>query len=222
MLYMHNFTTSPHSSAFDTVRREKIAIKKLVKPFRNETYAKRAYRELKLMKMVNHQNVRCTVIRYQAFCYMYSVHVRCVGCTCRSVCTCMYGALLAQVVGYLGGKWRERGRWREGRREIEREREREGEGEGEVTGYTYIYAHCTCTLYMYSTSGCTWAYSIEKHSGAVWVLTCKRYTCLQEHLCISSRCTAPIFHPKQTRDRQPVSCRASNYYNIYHPTQATM
>lgn len=47
-----------HSSAFDSIRGERIAIKKLVKPFQNETYAKRAYRELKLMKMVNHKNVR--------------------------------------------------------------------------------------------------------------------------------------------------------------------
>ena len=46
-----------YSSAFDTVRRERVAIKKLVKPFQNETYAKRAFRELKLMKMVNHKNV---------------------------------------------------------------------------------------------------------------------------------------------------------------------
>ena len=45
------------SSAYDSVRRERVAIKKLVKPFQNETYAKRAYRELKLMKMVDHKNV---------------------------------------------------------------------------------------------------------------------------------------------------------------------
>lgn len=45
------------SSAFDSLRGEKVAIKKLVKPFTNETYAKRAFRELKLMKMVNHKNV---------------------------------------------------------------------------------------------------------------------------------------------------------------------
>ena len=45
------------SSAFDAERGEKVAIKKLVKPFTNETYAKRAFRELKLMKMVNHKNV---------------------------------------------------------------------------------------------------------------------------------------------------------------------
>ena len=45
------------SSAYDSVRQERVAIKKLVKPFQNETYAKRAYRELKLMKMVDHKNV---------------------------------------------------------------------------------------------------------------------------------------------------------------------
>lgn len=44
-------------SASDTLTGEKVAIKKLVKPFTNETYAKRAFRELKLMKMVNHKNV---------------------------------------------------------------------------------------------------------------------------------------------------------------------
>ena len=45
------------SSAFDKIRGERVAIKKLVKPFQNETYGKRAYRELKLMKMVDHKNV---------------------------------------------------------------------------------------------------------------------------------------------------------------------
>lgn len=45
------------SSAYDEVRNERVAIKKLVKPFQNETYAKRAFRELRLMKMVNHKNV---------------------------------------------------------------------------------------------------------------------------------------------------------------------
>ena len=45
------------SSALDTKRGHKVAIKKLVKPFQNETYAKRAFRELRLMKMVNHKNV---------------------------------------------------------------------------------------------------------------------------------------------------------------------
>ena len=61
------------SSAFDTVRRERVAIKKLVKPFQNETYAKRAFRELKLMKMVNHKNVSHTVDYsvHNMYTYMY-------------------------------------------------------------------------------------------------------------------------------------------------------
>ncbi len=53
----HTPHSLPHSSAHDTVANEKVAIKKLVKPFQNETYAKRAFRELRLMKMVNHKNV---------------------------------------------------------------------------------------------------------------------------------------------------------------------
>ena len=55
------------SSAYDTVRKERVAIKKLVKPFQNETYAKRAFRELKLMKMVNHKNVSHTVFVLAAY-----------------------------------------------------------------------------------------------------------------------------------------------------------
>lgn len=49
--------TAPLSSALDNKTGEKVAIKKLVKPFQNETYAKRAFRELRLMKMVHHKNV---------------------------------------------------------------------------------------------------------------------------------------------------------------------
>ena len=44
-------------SAYDTVRKERVAIKKLVKLFQNDKNAKRAFRELKIMKMVNHRNV---------------------------------------------------------------------------------------------------------------------------------------------------------------------
>ena len=46
-----------HSSALDKKTNTRVAIKKLSKPFANETYAKRAFRELRLMKMVNHKNV---------------------------------------------------------------------------------------------------------------------------------------------------------------------
>ena len=44
-------------SVYDTVQKKRVAIKKLAKPFRNEEYAKRAFRELRLLKMFNHPNV---------------------------------------------------------------------------------------------------------------------------------------------------------------------
>ena len=46
-----------HSSATDSVLKQKVAIKKLSRPFQNVTHAKRAYRELVLMKITNHKNV---------------------------------------------------------------------------------------------------------------------------------------------------------------------
>ena len=45
------------SSATDTVLKQKVAIKKLSRPFQNVTHAKRAYRELVLLKITNHKNV---------------------------------------------------------------------------------------------------------------------------------------------------------------------
>lgn len=48
------------SAAFDTVTEQNVAIKKLSRPFQNVTHAKRAYREFKLMKLVNHKNVSFT------------------------------------------------------------------------------------------------------------------------------------------------------------------
>nr|CAI5830527.1 unnamed protein product [Callosobruchus analis] len=44
-------------AAVDTVTQQNVAIKKLSRPFQNVTHAKRAYREFKLMKLVNHKNV---------------------------------------------------------------------------------------------------------------------------------------------------------------------
>ncbi|XP_077298255.1 mitogen-activated protein kinase dJNK isoform X6 [Arctopsyche grandis] len=44
-------------AAFDTVTQQNVAIKKLSRPFQNVTHAKRAYREFKLMKLVNHKNI---------------------------------------------------------------------------------------------------------------------------------------------------------------------
>ena len=81
------------SSAFDTVRRERVAIKKLVKPFQNETYAKRAFRELKLMKMVNHKNVSHTIIDYSVHVH---IHVQIQACNC----VYNYLAMYMYSVGY--------------------------------------------------------------------------------------------------------------------------
>ncbi|RMX52324.1 hypothetical protein pdam_00010352 [Pocillopora damicornis] len=44
-------------SALDSTTGEKVAIKKLSRPFQNVTHAKRAFRELVLLKMVNHKNI---------------------------------------------------------------------------------------------------------------------------------------------------------------------
>uniref|UniRef100_UPI00358E6D27 mitogen-activated protein kinase 8-like isoform X2 n=1 Tax=Myxine glutinosa TaxID=7769 RepID=UPI00358E6D27 len=44
-------------AAYDAVQNRNVAIKKLSRPFQNQTHAKRAYRELVLMKCVNHKNI---------------------------------------------------------------------------------------------------------------------------------------------------------------------
>uniref|UniRef100_A0A8C2HM42 Mitogen-activated protein kinase 8 n=1 Tax=Cyprinus carpio TaxID=7962 RepID=A0A8C2HM42_CYPCA len=44
-------------SAYDHNLERNVAIKKLSRPFQNQTHAKRAYRELVLMKCVNHKNL---------------------------------------------------------------------------------------------------------------------------------------------------------------------
>uniref|UniRef100_A0A3P9JZ13 Stress-activated protein kinase JNK n=1 Tax=Oryzias latipes TaxID=8090 RepID=A0A3P9JZ13_ORYLA len=44
-------------SAYDQTLDRNVAIKKLSRPFQNQTHAKRAYRELVLMKYVNHKNI---------------------------------------------------------------------------------------------------------------------------------------------------------------------
>ncbi|KAM6916136.1 mitogen-activated protein kinase 8 isoform 3-T3 [Xenentodon cancila] len=44
-------------SAYDQILERNVAIKKLSRPFQNQTHAKRAYRELVLMKYVNHKNI---------------------------------------------------------------------------------------------------------------------------------------------------------------------
>lgn len=46
-------------SATDKRTGEKVAIKKLSRPFQSEIFAKRAYRELLLLKHMHHENVGC-------------------------------------------------------------------------------------------------------------------------------------------------------------------
>lgn len=68
-MHLHNSNARVHytmsknkhflSSAQDTETGQKVAIKKLNRPFQNVTHAKRAYRELVLMQLVNHKNVSC-------------------------------------------------------------------------------------------------------------------------------------------------------------------
>jgi len=45
------------SSAYDTERQIKVAIKKLARPFQSPVHAKRAYREIRMLKHMHHENV---------------------------------------------------------------------------------------------------------------------------------------------------------------------
>jgi hypothetical protein len=45
------------SSAVDTRMHVKVAIKKLARPFQSAVHAKRTYRELRMLKHMNHENV---------------------------------------------------------------------------------------------------------------------------------------------------------------------
>lgn len=46
-----------YSSAVDSVLGCKVAIKKLARPFQSAVHAKRTYRELRMLKHMNHENV---------------------------------------------------------------------------------------------------------------------------------------------------------------------
>ncbi len=80
------------SSAYDHVLERNVAIKKLSRPFQNQTHAKRAYRELVLMKCVNHKNVRPVLL---CLCVCVCVCV-CVS-VCVSVCECVWECLCVCV-----------------------------------------------------------------------------------------------------------------------------
>lgn len=58
-----SFSFSCFSAAYDAVLDRNVAIKKLSRPFQNQTHAKRAYRELVLMKCVNHKNVSIPLLK---------------------------------------------------------------------------------------------------------------------------------------------------------------
>ena len=49
------------SSANDTQRKKQVAIKKFSRPFQSLIHAKRTYRELKLLRHMNHENVCCII-----------------------------------------------------------------------------------------------------------------------------------------------------------------
>lgn len=57
LCYIYTF-----SSAVDSRTGTKVAIKKLYRPFQSELFAKRSYRELRLLKHIKHENVRHNVI----------------------------------------------------------------------------------------------------------------------------------------------------------------
>ncbi|XP_009874054.1 PREDICTED: mitogen-activated protein kinase 14A-like, partial [Apaloderma vittatum] len=44
-------------SAYDTKTRQKVAVKKLSRPFQSLIHARRTYRELRLLKHMKHENV---------------------------------------------------------------------------------------------------------------------------------------------------------------------
>lgn len=48
---------SPSSSAYDAQLRQKVAVKKLSRPFQSLVHARRTYRELRLLQHLKHENV---------------------------------------------------------------------------------------------------------------------------------------------------------------------
>lgn len=56
-LYSNKIIFCLFSSAFDQKTGKKVAIKKLARPFQSAVHAKRTYRELRMLKHMNHENV---------------------------------------------------------------------------------------------------------------------------------------------------------------------
>lgn len=59
---------SPRSSAIDQKTKEKVAIKKLYRPFQSLIHTKRAYRELRLLRHIQHENVRTFSLFFLSSC----------------------------------------------------------------------------------------------------------------------------------------------------------
>lgn len=59
-----------HSSAKDQLTGQSVAIKKIMKPFSTPVLSKRTYRELKLLKHIQHENVRVFSVSVYALTYM--------------------------------------------------------------------------------------------------------------------------------------------------------
>lgn len=54
------------SSAYDVVLRQKVAVKKLSRPFQSLIHCRRSYRELRLLKHMKHENVSAARTRTHA------------------------------------------------------------------------------------------------------------------------------------------------------------
>ena len=60
-------THFPPSSAKDQLTGASVAVKKIMKPFSTPVLSKRTYRELKLLKHIQHENVSCHFTSVRAF-----------------------------------------------------------------------------------------------------------------------------------------------------------
>uniref|UniRef100_A0A668UCR2 Stress-activated protein kinase JNK n=1 Tax=Oreochromis aureus TaxID=47969 RepID=A0A668UCR2_OREAU len=78
-------------SAYDHNLERNVAIKKLSRPFQNQTHAKRAYRELVLMKCVNHKNPPCVFV-FACLCAYFNLF------PCRYLVMELMDANLCQVI----------------------------------------------------------------------------------------------------------------------------
>ena len=102
-----------HSSAEDTHNQTKAALKKLARPFQNEIFAKRCYREIRMLRHFDHENVSVQssvdeVLRVDGGCV--AGHEACrvknkgrtVECLLRDKCWTENGGLFSAVVSVFG------------------------------------------------------------------------------------------------------------------------